>query len=166
MTIPIRTGVPTGPIMGGGSPLAGGISAPGMFPPTLFPPPGSQGFNLQADAALPGVIGSLTTPADLAFQIPGNMVAVISSIELLLDGITVVSDVVWRLLINGSPAPGWGNITILGRNGAASVAKSWDGPLGIEVPLGGLIGVQILNNDGGAYTAGTSLYGWFWPSQK
>jgi hypothetical protein len=70
------------------------------------------------------------------------------------------------LLINGAPVPGYSPLTILGRNGAASVGRSWSGPLRILVPLGGIVSWLIQDVDGGNYTAGTAYYGWFWPQER
>lgn len=168
MTAPFFTGIPTAPIQGGGSPLAGGIGDGGMFPPHLYPPKGSLALNLQDSAALVGAIGSISTPAGLQTRIAANQVGTIAAIEILLDGITITSNVDYRLLINGSIVPGW-VLTIPPRNGATSVSKSWgDGQsIGIEIPQGADIGFQILNNDGGAgYTVGVSVYGWTWPAQR
>jgi hypothetical protein len=133
--------------------------------PSLFPPAGSQAFNVAANQAIVGA-GAFFRPAALTFDIPQNCYGVINSIDLLLDSIAINTQVLWTLLINGSPVPGFNPITILGRNGAASVSKSWPGPLRILIPLGGVVQWLIQDVDGGLYTAGTAVYGWFWPQVR
>jgi hypothetical protein len=156
------------PLKAGGSIVAAGV-APGpntvQFDPYLFPPPASTPINIAGNQAIVGA-NTFTTPAALTRTIPNNCYGVISTIDLLLDSILITSVVNWYIFVNGSPVPGFNPITILGRNGAASVGKSWDGPLRILIPLGGTVSVTIQDVDGGAYTAGTSLYGWFFPQQR
>ena len=165
-----RIGVPSRgiPLKGGGSIVAAGV-APGpntvQFDPYLFPPPASTPLNLAANQAIVGA-NTFYTPAGVSRSIPGNCYGVISTIDLLLDSILITSVVNWYIFINGSPVSGFNPITVLGRNGAASVGRSWEGPLRILIPLGGTVSVTIQNVDGGAYTAGTSLYGWFFPQQR
>lgn len=133
--------------------------------PSLFPPAQSTPINVSANQAIVGA-GARFTPAGLVFKVPDNCYGIISTIDLLLDSILIGSNVLWTLLVNGIPVPGFNPITILGRNGAASVSKSWPGPLRILIPVGGTISWTIQDVDGAAYTAGTSYYGWFWPQQR
>lgn len=170
MALPVRRqysiGVvrPRAPIRPDGSKLEqGGILPPSMQSqdPYLFPPPGSRAFNLSGPQAIVG-INQLTTPAALAMALPNANVGVIDSIDIQLDGILPTSNVLWRVLVCGAPAPGW-SITVPAVNGVVAAVKSWEHAR-IEIPLNGSIGVQILNVDGGAYTATTTYYGWFWPA--
>lgn len=159
------------PLVPGGVAIAPPLAPQGQadktvfFDPSLFPPPFATPINLAANQGIVGA-GTFYTPAGLALQIPGNCYGVISTIDLLLDSITITSNVLWTLRINKVPVPGFNPLTILGRNGAASVSKSWPGPLRILIPLGGIIDVLIEDVDGGSYTAGTALYGWFWPQER
>lgn len=156
------------PIRPGGSAVAMGVD-PGpdtvQLDPYLYPPPNSTPFNLAANQAIVGV-NQITTPAGLVLPIPQNCYGVINSVDLLLDSILITSNVLWTLRLNKIPIPGFAPITILGRNGAASVAKSWGPQLRLVVPLGAEISVQIQNVDGAPYTAGTQLQGWFWPQTR
>lgn len=162
--VPARRGIPLVP---GGVPIAPPVQKPNTLelPPYLYPPFTSTAFNL-ADASATAGVGQIINPAGLVLEIPDNCYASINQIDLLLDGITAASQVFWRLLINGIPVPGWNALTILPRSGAASVNRGWGPQLGIKVPLGGIIGVQIQNFDGAAYTVGTQVYGWFWPQER
>lgn len=163
----LQTGVPTAPLMPGGSALSGGLTSPGgiSLPPTLYPPPGSRSFNLADEVATIGA-GTLTELTNCQLQLPPTNVGVISSIELLIDGILITTRLFFRLIVNGSPIPGWGSLTVLARNGAANASRSLSGPLGIELPAGAAFTVKALNQDGGNYTVGANLYGWEWPAVR
>lgn len=166
---PVRLAVirPRANLRGGGAQLATseGITPPNTVfqDPYLYPPEGSRSINLSAPQAIVGA-NTLYAPAALNFALPPNHVGVIDTIDLQLDGILTTTNVVWRILVTGSPAPGW-NITIPGISGAAAAIKSWEKSR-IQIPVSGSIGVQIVNIDGGAYTATTTLYGWFWPVKR
>lgn len=162
--------VPAGrdlPVRPGGSAIA---AAPEPGPnaveldPFLFPPPNSTPINVAVNTATAGA-GQII-PNVAAYTVPNNCYGVISSIDLLLDSILISSSVLWTFMLNGRPLSGFSPLTILGRNGAASVSKSWAGPLRILIPLGGTFSVQIQNVDGAPYTAGTSYYGWFVPQTR
>jgi hypothetical protein len=133
--------------------------------PGLYPPPNSIPINVSLNTAIVGA-GATFQPAGLAFSVPQSSFGVISVVQLLLDGITIASNVLWTMLINGQPVPGFNPITILGRNGAASVAKTWGPQLRVIIPLGGTISWLIQDVDGGAYTAGVSYYGWQVPQTR
>lgn len=156
------------PLRGGGSAIAAGL-APGpdtmQFDPYLYPPPFSTPINVSVNTAITGA-GAIFRPAGSSFQAPLNSYAVISTIDLLLDGILPTSNVLWTFLINGTPVPGLSPLTILGRSGAASVSKSWQGPLRIAIPLNGIFSVLITDVDGAPYTAGTAYSGWFFPQSR
>jgi hypothetical protein len=156
------------PVRPGGSAIAA-ANEPGPnaveLDPFLYPPPNSIAINIAVNQPISG-IGGVFTPAAALFQLPPNYYGVISTIDLLLDSILISSNVLWSFLINGVPAPGFAPLTILGRNGAASVSKSWAGPLRLVIPKGGTFGVTIVDVDGAAYTAGTSYYGWMFPQKR
>lgn len=151
----------------GGSAIASGVE-PGpdtvKLDPFLYPPPFSTPINQSVNTPItgPGTIINGVAP----LTIPNNCYGVISSIDLLLDSIVITSKVFWTFFINGNPVPGFNGLTILGRNGAASVSKSWQGPLRLLIPLGGTVNVTIQDVDGAPYTAGTTYYGWFFPQSR
>lgn len=158
-----RAAVPTRP---GGAKLEGGIKPPDgvAFDPYYFPPSGSQQFNLRAAQA---IVGAATTyaPAGLVQALPHNMVGVIHTIGLQLDGIALTTNVTWSIQTNGIPIPGFGAIAIPGISGVAAAVREWP-VVRIAVPVEGIIGVVITNFDGGSYTATTTLYGWWWPVNR
>lgn len=151
----------------GGTATAPGV-APGVdtvqLDPYLYPPPNAVGIN---QAANQGIVGAgALFPGVASFTIPKNCFGVVSTIDLLLDAITPASNVLWTLIVEGAAVPGFNPLTILGRSGAASVSKSWPGPLRIVIPLGGTVSWTIQDVDGAPYTAGVSYYGWFWPQVR
>lgn len=152
----------------GGSVVSSGVE-PGpdtvQLDPFLYPPPNSTPINVGVNQAITGAAARFT-PAAAQIRIPPNSYGVISTIDLLLDGILATSNVLWTFLINGNPVPGFNPVTILGRSGAASVSKSWGPQLRLLIPLGGTFGVTIQDVDGAPYTAGTSFYGWYFPQQR
>lgn len=143
----------------------GGLQPPNTLfqDPYLFPPQGAQAINLSAPQAIVGA-GQITRPAALAKQLPPAMVGVIDTIDLQLDAIVLTSNVLWRITVAGAPVQGW-TITVPGITGAAAAIKSWTHAR-IQIPLNGSVAVEIVNVDGGAYTATTTLYGWFWPAVR
>lgn len=155
------------PLRAGGVAIAKPIQSPNTLelPPQLYPPWNAIAFNLAANTPITGVNAQFQ-PAGLQLDIPDNCYGAINQIDLLLDGILPTSNVFWRLLINGNPLPGWNALTILARSGAASVNRGWGPQLGIQVPLGGTVGMQISDVDGASYTAGAQIYGWFWPQER
>jgi len=151
----------------------GAPSIPGPFddagattlPLNLYPRKNSSWYNPSVNQAITGA-NTTYTPASLVVQLQASEVAILHQIDLLLDGIVATSNVIWQILVNGSAIPGYEALTILGRSGAASVAKTIGPYLGIQIPQGARISVLILNVDGGAYTAGCGLVGWKNPVQR
>lgn len=134
------------------------------YPPEIVRPPNSRTVSLSVNTALAAAAGAIVTPAGFPLQLAKSEVGVIDQIDLLLNGIVLGSTVTWMLLVNGAPPPGFGAMTILGRDGAASVSKTYGPQLRITVPAGGVISVVITNGDGAAgYTAGVGVLGWAWP---
>ncbi len=70
---------------------------------------------------------------------------------------TVVS---WTVQLNGAPATGFNNLSIFPRN-SPFVSNSFDAF--IRVGQGQKIRVVYTNTDGGSYTVGASVSGWWWP---
>jgi len=156
-------------LTGGGSAVALGVRSRKtlQLPPHLYMPENGQPFNLAVNVGITGA-GTRVTPPELRFQIPPNCYGTVAGIDFDLDGIVITSRVFWSLLFNGTPVQGFNALTVLGRNGAASVARSVGSgaPLGLVTALGSLISMSILDSDGGTYTAGTQVYGWFWPQDS
>lgn len=155
------------PVRGGGSVIAPPLTKAGTVftDPGLAPPESQQSFNLDFNQAITGA-NTTYAPAQLQYKIPDNCYGFIQAITLLLNGITLSSNVLWQLQINGVPVQGFNAMTILGRDGAASVTKAYDSPLRIAIPVGGQVSIVITNVDGASYTAGTSVYGYFMPQTR
>jgi hypothetical protein len=166
---PYRLGIvrPRGAVAYGGVKGIGGQQPPNMvnLPPELYPPESSTPIFLSDEV---GLVGANTSarPAGLQFTIPSNMVGVIDSIELLVDGLLITTVIQYQALVSGSPVQGFNALTILGRNGAQSVSKSMGPFLRLLIPLGGTFQMQFLDVDGGAVTMGAQARGWFWPAVR
>lgn len=133
--------------------------------PNLYPPQGSTGLFLSDSAALVGA-GSSTRPAGLQITLTTGSVGVIDTIDMLADGIVISTQILFTILINGAPVPGFNNLSILGRNGAQSVGKSMGPFLRCQIPIGGTLQMQFTDVDGGAITMGAQLRGWYWAAQR
>ncbi len=155
-----------GPLAGGGSVLSSAQPAPGtiVLPPQDFMPVDATPFFLSAETAIVGP-NVASSPAALQLRIPLDQIGWVKSIEIMLDGIVITSNVLWRLSIDGVPVQGFSNLTILGRNGAASVSRTFD-PVTAQIPPGTTLGVTMTVVDGGSYTVGAQLRGWYYPVQR
>ena len=144
--------------------LSGGFqgNTPGLpLDAYLYPPPNSQtllGTDFQASVGA----GTVTPLPLTLLTVPQAMTGVINSINMLLDGITITSVVQWQLLVNGAVAPGYQNLRVIPRSGAASVSVILS-PVRVPLGPGATAVLQAINQDGAPYHIGGQLYGWFWP---
>lgn len=133
-----------------------------VFPPQYMRPPQAVDFNQSSVNS--GVAGPTTTvtPAGLEFQLPDATVAVIKSLSLNVNNMTPTAEILFSILFNGSPVPGWNNLRPFPRN-AASVSVAW-GPeeLALPVPEGTEISMSIQVVDAGTYDVGADYHGWFY----
>ncbi len=140
-------------------------SSPGLLlDPYLFPPTNATplfGTDLQPSVNA----GTVTLLPGCTLQVPDNNVGVIASITVLLDQIVITSNVVWSILVNGITPPGYNQLRVIPRSGAAAVGVQFV-PTRLELPPLAIVTVQAQNIDGGAYNLGAQLYGWYWPAQR
>lgn len=158
------------PLQGGASPSQAALGAgfqgntPGLaLDAFLYPPPNSQtllGTDFQPSVGA----GTLTALPATAITALAGQIGVVNSINILLDNITVTSNVVWQLLVGGVVAPGYSNLKIIPRSGAAAVSVIYS-PVRVVLNPGVTAVLQAVNLDGAAYNIGGQLYGWMWPYQ-
>lgn len=150
-------GQPLGP----GSP--GGIGAAGImaFPPHIYPP--REGYIEFLPPSTAQTVAGPTTTVVLAtptFNLPANSVGVIRELNFNVNNVLTTTDIRFRVLVNGSPVPGYDSIDIFPR-AAASVNLSFP-PENTFLRLvdGAAITIEVTVTDGGSYQLGASFRGW------
>lgn len=159
-------GGPGGP--GSGRPTQADISPPSrqIFPPWLYPMPQGNDFFVTTiggakSAVLAAGIGA-TLRTDV-FTLPGESAGVVRFVSIFVNAPTLLIDVNWILLINGSPVPGW-NLTTYPRV-AQNLSIDFEGV--IRVPVGADISILIQNNAAsGPWTVGAQFSGWYWSKRS
>lgn len=148
--------------IGHGVPSTGGTSGPAMFtafPPEIYPPPGHVPFFRSATVDTAGA--GTSQPDDLVVDVPQGMWGVVRWLELFANAPDVAMVARWALLVDGTPVPGLGNLTIIGR-AAGSVAKSME--VAALVRPGSSVRMTITNVDGAPRLLGAQLQGWTYPA--
>lgn len=161
---------PGGSAVGPAGPGPAPAPGPGMvlLPPNMVAPAGATDFVADARA---GGLTSANTPAVLApplaglvgdstTDVPTGRVGVIRSLDLATQQITATTDVVWRLLFDGSPVQGWAPLTIFPQNAPGLVKSYGPDETYITVPEGSRVTVQVEVRDAGTYVLGVSYHGW------
>jgi hypothetical protein len=149
-------------------PYQGGPSGPHVdrslqvYLPEVFPIPSATEFNLVVAKATAVIEANIDI--GLVLDLPQNNVGIVRGVTLYINNMLTTTNVTWTLTFNGAPVPGHNNLSIFPR-AAPSVANSFD--TFVRIPQGNpmKVRVQYSNNDGGAYTVGVALSGWFWPIQ-
>lgn len=146
----------------GGTPVRGvaGPGDSGLFPPHLYPPPGSVPVFL-ADKGASNAAGVLI-PAGLKYKCREGWRTVVRVLEIFADPLTLASQLTWAVLVDGVPVKGLGAISVLPRtaDSYSEVLDQWS----FTVPEGRTLTVQITNGDGGTYNwLGAKLEGWTYP---
>lgn len=158
----------------GGSARAGGSGyAPGgalpspdargpqfSFPPAYFPPEGATDFFV---FGVQGAQVAGTTAALGSVQLPQASRGVIRSVTVGIGNMTAAADVLWRITLDGAPAPGgWGSIRLAPR-GAAFVSASFSpDECFIRVPVGATVALESVVVAGGPFDMSGQLHGWSW----
>lgn len=169
------------PVSNGAPPLTpgseGGPPAPigedaeptlSLYLPEVFPIPGAQEFQITGQANVTGPAGTITVlPAQAgsvaALVLPPHYQGIIRTVDIFAGGaagLTFTTNQIYQILVNGAVAPGWGSRTFFGRT-ASSVEQAFDAF--IRIPDGGSVTLQNINEDGGTYTVGMWIAGWYWP---
>lgn len=135
-----------------------------VYLPEVFPIPDAVEFNPSGErasaAAETQTITLLPTISNALVKIPDQNIGIIRGLSIWITNMLTTTNVRWTLLVNGSPAGGYGSIALPVR--ATSFAgNSFD--CFIRVPDGASIAVQYVNTDGGTYSIGASVSGWYWP---
>lgn len=156
-------GGPAAPGPGGAPPTAGANVV--LLPPTVIRPPSSGAFSALGRnvAGVPFTLAN--TPAIIPgsqFQVPAENSGVIQSVVFQVAGLLATSDITFDVLFNDQPVQGWSSYAVWPV--AAPVFITGWGPdeTQIPVPDNTQISVRITVLDGGNYSAGSELRGWFY----
>lgn len=133
-----------------------------IYPPEIYPIPDAIEFNLEGDVATVIVQAGITIP-NVTVQLGAGYIGIIRGFSIYIDDMLATTDVRWTLLLNGQPAPGYGNLRMFPRV-APSVSNGFDAF--VRVPDGNLITVVFSNVDGGTYRVGAAISGWMWPKSS
>lgn len=128
-----------------------------VYLPEVFPIPGAVEFNPLASKATAGVESG--TDIGIVLAIPSKSIGILRGVSLYITNMLDTTVVTWSVLQNSAVLPGYANLSIFPRvapfvsNGFDSFVRLDQGPLT----------VVFSNADGGTYTVGAALSGWFWP---
>jgi hypothetical protein len=127
--------------------------------PEVFPIPDAHEFNITGSVASPGAANNVAITG-CTFDIPDASLAIIRSVSLYITGMIATTNVLWSLLRDNQPLPGYQNISIFPR-AVASIGLSLDAFLRVRGKC--TISMQFSNIDGAAYVVGGAFSGWYWP---
>jgi hypothetical protein len=128
--------------------------------PDVYPTIDATQFNTQGQKATSVIEGPLVIPGS-AIVVPANNWIRISSLNLQIDNMLLTTNVVFSLRVNQQAQGGFTNLPIFPRV-APFVGQEFDVFLRFTGPA--TIDVVYSNNDGGSYTLGAAVSGWFWPT--
>lgn len=131
-----------------------------VYLPEVFPIPAATEFNVVVSKGTSAVETNIDI--GLLVSLPQNNVGILRGVSIYINNMLTTTNVTWTVTFNGAPVPGYNNLSIFPR-AAPSVANTFDSF--VRIPQGNpmLLKVQYSNNDGGTYTIGAALSGWFWP---
>jgi hypothetical protein len=101
-----------------------------------------------------------TTPL-WTFIVPKSSILIIKSLDLYATNTTGTTNIVFQLLANGAPIPGYGNMTVFA--GVAVVNSRSFNDLTLRFTEGTSITAQLVNNDGATYEVALGAQGWYYP---
>jgi hypothetical protein len=145
----------------------GDASAPGapqisrsvvVFPPEYLPPPQATMFQPYLLAA---TVGAGTVTILWQFVVPKSSVLVIKALDFYASNTAPTTNLVFQLLVNGAPYPGYGNVTLFA--GAAAINSRSFNDLTLRFSEGNVLTMQSVNVDGAAYNAASGAQGWHYP---
>lgn len=136
-----------------------------VYLPEIFPIPDAVEFNPSGSATSVGAetgtaITMLPTISNALVKLPDQNIGILRGFAVYITNMLTTTNVSWTLMINGSPAGGYGAIKLFPR-ASAFVGNSFD--CFIRIPDGAKVGVEFTNTDGGSYIIGASFSGWYWP---
>jgi hypothetical protein len=111
--------------------------------------------------ALAAVVNATVTFGVGLFELPPANVGVISYLTIFVDAPNATINVIWTLLLNGAPIPGWERITTFPR-AANNLSIVYPGT--IQIPQRSVVTVRVTNQAAtGPWTVGAEVGGWHWP---
>lgn len=129
-----------------------------IYLPTIEPIPGASEFNILATKATVAV--ETNVDIGLTLDLPANNIGIIRGVNLFILDMLTTTVLTWTLTINGGPVSGYTNLQIFART-APFVGNTFDSF--VNIPQGSKVRVVYTNTDGGSYTIGAAISGWFWP---
>lgn len=152
-------GPPNAPYQSNGSQ---GIN-PGMpLDSYIFPPAGSTQL-LGTDSQPIAGAGTVVAFPNAQLVVPAGNVGVVSNIKILINAIVLGTNLFFSVKVNGVVAPGYGNLRVIPRSGAAAVEYEFT-PVRLALNPGAVVTADATDLDGNPYTVGIQLLGWFWPA--
>lgn len=134
---------------------------PIVFPWWLYEMPGSQDWNADAINFSVAASGTTNVPATGNYLAPPATQAVIKQLILTVQNPVATLDLFVRLLLNGSPIPGWSVIYFPPVAAAALVLPIND--MVIRMSEGQTLTAQFIEGGGTAYTCSFQVKGWYTP---
>jgi hypothetical protein len=132
-----------------------------MLPlPENEPIPDAHEFNTTGSQATAAAQANVLIAGASPQVIPAGSLFVINGLSIYITDMLTTTVVAWRVLINSAPVAGYSGLSIFPRT-APYVGNSFEPK--IRGKGEALITVEFTNTDGGAYTVGASLSGWYWP---
>lgn len=128
-----------------------------IYLPENFPIPSAVEFNPLAKKTT--AVAESGIDIGLILTIPERSLGILRGVSLYITNMLDTTNVTWSVLQNGAVIPGYSNLSIFPRvapfvsNGFDAFFRLGQGPVTV-----------VYNNiDGGTYTVGAALSGWFWP---
>jgi hypothetical protein len=128
-----------------------------IFPPEYLPPPQSTMFQPYTIT----VTNAVQTLPLWTFQVPRSSILIIKDLDIYATNTTTATQVVFSLLVNGAPYPGYGQMNIFAAV-AAMNARSFN-DLTLRFTEGQTVQMQVQNIDGGNYQVAAGAQGWMYP---
>lgn len=143
----------------------GAIPQPVIFPPEIYPIPGAT---ILANGTVTGVsVSNAGGPQVLAtLNFPAQARGVIRHVSWGLTGMATSTNISWIIQFNSSPYT-YGPLVISPPR--AAVFAGDDRDVVIRIPDGTGVATLVASvaaSDGGTYTVGGSLEGWWWMPQQ
>lgn len=139
--------------------LAGTASkAVQLYIPDVYPIPTAIPFQVAGTVATTGA-GTITQIPGTALKLPAGYIGLVHTLNIsVLTAVTLATVQLFTIRINQAPAIGWANMTFAGR-AAQNFERYFDAAL--RLPNGCLVDIINTNVDGGAYTVGADITGWY-----